>query len=70
MSTDPIRQAVAAKHGITRYTLPPLFTPEPVPDPVDIAALTPGTGPVRAQETGREAFDQMLRDVRAGAYGS
>lgn len=70
MSTDPIRQAVAEQRGIVRYTLPAAFAPEPEPTPVDVASLTPGTGPVRPQETGTEAFDRFLRDSRAGAHGA
>jgi hypothetical protein len=70
MSTDPIRQAVAAKRGTVRYTLPDAFAPDVEPAPVDVESLTPGTGPVRPQETGTQAFDRFLRDSRAGAYGA
>jgi hypothetical protein len=70
VSTDPIRQAIAAKRAIVRYTLPDGFAPEPEPTPLDIASLTPGTGPVQPQETGSGAFDRFLRDSRAGVYGA
>lgn len=66
MSTDPIRQAIAAKQGIVRYTLPPISAPEPV----DVDTLTPGTGAARPAETGSQAFDRFLHDFRAGAYGT
>jgi hypothetical protein len=69
MSTDPIRQ-LAARKQIVRYTLPDAFAPEPEPTPVDIASLTPGTGPVQPAETGTDVFAQLLRDHQAGVYGA
>lgn len=70
MSSDPIRQAVAAKRAIVRYALPDAFAPDVEPAAVDVESLTPGTGPVRQAETGTQAFDRFLRDSRAGAYGA
>lgn len=67
MSTDPIRQLLARKQ-IVRYTLPSLPAPEPAA--ADVATLTPGTGPVRPQQTSSEAFDRFLHDYRSGAYGA
>lgn len=69
MSADPIRQAVAAKQGIVRYTLPPLFAPE-AEQAVDVATLTAGAAPPHQAETGSDAFDRFLHDYRAGAYGT
>jgi len=69
MSSDPIRQAVAAKRAVVRYTLPPLFAPE-AEQAVDVATLTAGAAPRHQAGTGSDAFDRFLRDYRAGAYGA